>query len=138
MRARLDIPSMALAFGISSTYAGLGGGLFFAVQGFVSPDSLNFFDSIFFLVAIVIGGLGSILGTVIGALFLTFQNEGISELARIVQAVNDLRNVIFGGFLIAVIVLFPRGLAGFLQGNSAWSPAQLWLEFRRTWASWRR
>ena len=128
----------ALAFGISSTYAGLGGGLFFAVQGFVSPDSLNFIDSIFFLVAIVIGGLGSILGTVLGALFLTFQAEGISELARIVPAVNDLRNVIFGGFLIAVIVLFPRGLAGFLQGSSSFSPVWLWREFRRVLASWRR
>ena len=128
----------ALAFGISSTYAGFGGGLFFAVQGFVSPDSLNFIDSIFFLVAIVIGGLGSILGTVLGALFLTFQAEGISELARIVPAVNDLRNVIFGGFLIAVIILFPRGLAGFLQGSSSLSPGRLWHEFRRVLASWRR
>ena len=128
----------ALAFGISSTYAGFGGGLFFAVQGFVSPDSLNFIDSIFFLVAIVIGGLGSILGAVIGALFLTFQAEGISELARIVPAVNDLRNVIFGGFLIAVIILFPRGLAGFLQGSSSLSPGRLWREFRRVLASWRR
>ncbi len=128
----------ALAFGISSTYAGVGGGLFFAVQGFVSPDSLNFFDSIFFLVAIVIGGLGSILGTILGALFLTFQAEGISEIARIIPAVNDLRNFIFGGFLILVIVLFPRGLAGFLQGSSTWSPGRLWLGIRRVWVSWRR
>ena len=128
----------ALAFGISSTYAGFGGGLFFAVQGFVSPDSLNFIDSIFFLVAIVIGGLGSILGTVLGALFLTFQAEGISELAKIIPGVNELRNVIFGGFLIAVIVLFPRGLAGFLQGSSSLSPGRLWHEFRRVLASWRR
>jgi len=135
----IDVPRhKALAFGISSLYAGLGGGLFFAVQRFVSPDSLNFIDSVFFLVAIVIGGLGSILGAVIGALFLTFQAEGISELARIVPAVNDLRNVIFGGFLIAVIILFPRGLAGFLQGSSSWSPVWLWREFRRVLASWRR
>ena len=128
----------ALAFGISSVYAGIGGGLFFAVQGFVSPDSLNFIDSIFFLVAIVIGGLGSILGAVIGALFLTFQSEGISELARIIPGVNDLRNVIFGGFLIAVIILFPRGLAGFLQGDSAWSPGRIWAQLRRALATRRQ
>ena len=128
----VDVPRhKALAFGISSLYAGIGGGLFFAVQGFVSPDSLNFIDSIFFLVAIVIGGLGTILGSVIGALFLTFQAEGISELAGVIPGVGDLRNVIFGGFLMVVIILFPRGIAGFVQGHSAWRLGRLWMRWRR-------
>ena len=127
-----------LAFGISSLYAGLGGGLFFAVQRFVSHDSLNFIDSVFFLVAIVIGGLGSILGSVIGALFLTFQAEGISRLAGVIPGIGDLRNVIFGGFLILVIILFPQGIAGFVQGHSAWSPERMWAQLRRAWALWRQ
>ena len=135
----VDVPRYkALAFSISSLYAGLGGGLLFAVQRFVSPDSLNFIDSIFFLVAIVIGGLGTILGSVIGALFLTFQVEGISALARVIPVVGDLRNVIFGGFLIVVIILFPRGIAGFVQGNMAWSPGRIWTQWRRVWTSWRQ
>ena len=128
----------ALAFGISSLYAGLGGGLFFAVQRFVSPDSLNFIDSLFFLVAIVIGGLGSILGSVIGALFLTFQAEGISRMAGVIPGIGDLRNVIFGGFLILVIILFPQGIAGFFQGHSAWCPERIWAQLRRAWALWRQ
>ena len=135
----VDVPRYkALAFGISSLYAGLGGGLLFAVQRFVSPDSLNFIDSIFFLVAIVIGGLGTILGSVIGALFLTFQVEGISVLAGVIPGVGDLRNVIFGGFLIVVIILFPRGMAGFVQGHLAWGPFWIWTQWRRVWAFWRQ
>ena len=135
----IDVPRhKALAFGISSLYAGLGGGLFFAVQRFVSPDSLNFIDSVFFLVAIVIGGLGSILGSVIGALFLTFQAEGISRLAGVIPGIGDLRNVIFGGFLILVIILFPQGIAGFVQGHSAWGPERMWAQLRRAWALWRQ
>ena len=116
----IDVPRhKALAFGISSLYAGIGGGLFFAVQGFVSPDSLGLIDSIFFLVAIVIGGLGSVLGSIVAALFLTFQSEAISTLAEFVPGANNLRNVFYGASLIAVIVLFPKGIAGFFQ-RPAW------------------
>ena len=134
----VDVPRYkALAFGISSVYAGLGGGLFFAVQGFVSPDSLNFIDSLFFLVAIAIGGLGTILGSVIGAIFLTFQVEGISILADVIPGVGDLRNVIFGGFLIVVIILFPRGIAGFIQRKTARAPNRFLAKWHRVWVSWR-
>lgn len=126
----VDVPRhKSLAFGISAVYAGMGGGLFFAVQGFVSPDSLSFFDSLFFLVAIVIGGLGSILGTVFAALFLTFQSEGISLLADVIPGANDLRSVIFGGILILVVILFPRGVAGIFQGHSSLHIAKI-LELR--------
>ena len=135
----VDVPRhKALAFGISSLYAGLGGGLFFAVQGFVSPDSLSFIDSIFFLVAIVIGGLGSVLGSIFAALFLTFQAEAISELARVIPEANELRNVLFGGGLIATIILFPRGIAGFVQGHRTWRPREMWASLRGLWASRRR
>ena len=123
----------ALAFGISSLYAGLGGGLFFAVQGFVSPDSLNFIDSIFFLVAIVIGGLGSVLGSILAALFLTFQAEVISELANVIPGAGELRNVMFGGALIASIILFPKGIAGFIQGHLAWNLGKIRGSWRELW-----
>ena len=130
----VDVPRhKALAFGISSLYAGLGGGLFFAVQGFVSPDSLNFIDSIFFLVAIVIGGLGSVLGSIFAALFLTFQAEAISELSNVIPGVNELRNVLFGGALIVAIVLFPRGVAGFVQGHRTWRLTDVLAWWRRLW-----
>lgn len=111
----------ALAFGISSFYAGIGGGLFFAVQTFVAPESLRFNDSILFLVAVVIGGLGTILGSVFGALFLAFQAEVISNLPDWIPGLNNVRDferlspVIYGSLLIATILTFPRGLAGIVQ-----------------------
>lgn len=111
----------ALAFGISSFYAGIGGGLFFMVQTFVAPESLRFNDSILFLVAVVIGGLGSILGSVFGALFLAFQAEVISNLPDWIPGLSGVRDferlspVIYGSLLIATILAFPRGLAGIVQ-----------------------
>jgi branched-chain amino acid transport system permease protein len=105
----------ALAFGLSALYGGIAGGLFFQAQAFVSPESLGFIDSILFLVAIVIGGLGTILGCIIGALFLTFQAELINKLGDVVSEAERLRNVIYGGLLISTILLFPRGLARYVQ-----------------------
>ncbi len=106
----------ALAFGISALYGGIAGGLFFQAQAFVGPESLGFLDSLLFLVAIVLGGLGTILGSVIGALFLTFQGELINKLGDVVPRAGALRGVIYGGILIGTILLFPRGLAWFIQG----------------------
>jgi branched-chain amino acid transport system permease protein len=120
----------ALAFGISSLYAGVAGGLFFAVQAFVGPESLGFLDSILFLVAIVIGGLATILGAIFGALFLTFQGELISNLADVIPEAERARGVIYGGLLIVTMLLFPRGLAGFVHGLSGWSPARAWRAIR--------
>jgi len=82
--------------------------------------------------------LGSILGSFIGAFFLTFQAEGVSELAGVIPGVDDLRNVIFGGFLIVVIILFPRGIAGFIQGHSGRSWGRILELPRQVWDSLRR
>jgi branched-chain amino acid transport system permease protein len=119
----------ALAFGLSSFYAGIAGGLFFMVQAFVGPESLGFFESILFLVAIVIGGLGTVLGSVFGALFLTFQAEGIDRLGHVFAEARSLRGVIYGGALVVTMLLFPRGVAGAVHALQAWRPAQMkgWL-----------
>jgi branched-chain amino acid transport system permease protein len=123
----------ALAFGISSCFAGVGGGLFLMAQGVISPNSMDVLTSINFLIAIVIGGLATILGSIIGAIYLTFQGEIISnvapEIARVVpeQLVQDpqtLRGVIFGSLLVIMIIFFPRGLAGAVHNLLRWSPAR--------------
>lgn len=115
----------ALAFGISSLYAGVAGGLYFMTQAYVSPETLGFVDSVLFLVAIVIGGLGTILGSIFGAIFLTFQGEAIDKLGDVFSQAKNLRGVIYGGLLISFMLLFPRGLAGFIQGR-AWRPREVW------------
>ena len=111
----------ALAFGISSCYAGVGGGLFVMAQGVISPGSMDVLTSINLLIAIVIGGLATILGSIFGAFYLTFQGEMISELAphisrvvpeQLVQDPETLRGAIFGSLLVITIISFPRGFAG--------------------------
>ena len=94
---------------------------FFLVQTFVAHESLRFNASILFLVAVVICGLGSILGSVFGALFLTFQAEVISNLPDWIPWLSQVRDferlspVIYGSLLIVTILAFPRGLAGIVQ-----------------------
>jgi branched-chain amino acid transport system permease protein len=134
----------ALAFGISSGYAGIGGGLFFMVQANISPGSMDLQTSINFLIAIVVGGLATILGSIIGAIYLTFQSELISNVApKIAQVVpsqifqepdTSLRGVIFGSILILTIITFPQGLAGAVYKLLRWSPTRAgWPPDVRQW-----
>ena len=104
-----------LAFGLSSLYAGIGGGLFVYTQDFVSPESFGTFQSITLLVAIVIGGLASILGSILAAAFFVFQAGVISELADNLPAVDRLRWAIYGTVLILVMIFLPGGASGFVQ-----------------------
>lgn len=123
----------ALAFGISSCYAGVGGGLFVMAQGVISPASMDVLTSINFLIAIVIGGLATILGSILGALYLTFQGELVSTLAppisrvvpsQLVQDPETLRGVIFGSVLVITMISFPRGLAGAVRNLLRWGSGQ--------------
>lgn len=101
-----------LAFAISALYAGVGGGLFAYTQDFVSPESFSVFQSIQFLVVIVIGGLASILGSILAAIFFTFQSGVIERLAEVIPGVDRLRWAIFGAVLIIIMITLPSGTAG--------------------------
>jgi branched-chain amino acid transport system permease protein len=104
-----------LAFGVSAFYAGIGGALLVLVLGYVNPDTFGLMDSINFLAAMVVGGLGSILGAIIGGAFLAFQGEINSRLAEIIPNGQDLRWAIYGALLIVIIVFAPGGLAGLIH-----------------------
>ena len=70
------------AFFLSATIAGVAGGLLFIVDGrFVSPDNFGFLLSVDFLVAMVVGGMGSLLGAFLGALFLVYIYRAALETA---------------------------------------------------------
>lgn len=97
------------AFVISSFFAGLGGGFYAHHLGFISPGSFGFIISVQILIFAVFGGLGSLTGSVIAALFLTFLPEAL----RSVQVGNlDLRMIIFPILLILMMILRPQGLLG--------------------------
>ena len=120
-----------LSFGLSSFYAGVAGGLWAYFFRVVTPESFPLLMSIFFLAAIIVGGMGSSLGGILGAVFLTMGPEllklivdllpGGSELAVFLSPV---RTMVFGLLIIVFLVFEPQGLA------------QMWRRLRRFFHLW--
>lgn len=110
-----------LAFAISSFYAGLAGALFAALQRSAIPEDYTFLKSIEFLAMVLIGGLGSLLGTIFGVLFITlvpeFLNVGVSFLAKrydpnLTIYLGPGKDFVFGLLIILFIIFKPEGLVG--------------------------
>jgi branched-chain amino acid transport system permease protein len=103
-----------LAFGFSAFYAGIGGGIYAVIVGSVAPGSFGLLVSILLLAMIVIGGLSSIPGSLLGAAFLTFLPLWSQTLAKpLPQAVQlNIPWAIYGALLILTMIFFPSGLAG--------------------------
>ena len=99
----------SLTFGVSAMYAGIAGALSALLSAYVSPDSFPVFLSIKFLVGSVVGGIVSISGAFIGALFIEFTPNFADQISK---AAPD---AIFGMFLIALMYLMPRGAIGILE-----------------------
>jgi len=97
-----------LAFMIGSSLAGLSGGLYAHYTCFVSPENLQFGVVIILLVMVVLGGKGTIIGPVIGAVIFTV----IPEYLRIA---DDLRLPIFGALLVILALYMPKGLVPFCK-----------------------
>jgi branched-chain amino acid transport system permease protein len=95
-----------LTFGVSALYTGIAGALGAIVIQFVAPDSFGFFLSISFLVGLVIGGVGSIAGCLVGGLFVLY----VPNIAESVS--TGLAGVIYGVILLLVIFVMPTGAAG--------------------------
>jgi branched-chain amino acid transport system permease protein len=113
-----------LAFAISAAYAGAAGALFAIVSTIVSPGSFPVFLSIQLLIGVVVAGLGSLTGLILGSLFLYYLPVGIQELSDLGSLPDGLQDaakspgmpsVIYGVALILVLFLLPRGAAGSLQ-----------------------
>jgi branched-chain amino acid transport system permease protein len=93
------------AFVIGAALTGLAGSLFAYSLGFVGADSFNLDFSIMILSMVVIGGLGSLPGAVIGAVVLAL-------LPEILRSLADYRLTIFGLILVVVLIVLPGGLVG--------------------------
>ncbi len=99
------------AFTVGAAIAGLGGVLYAHFIHYVTPYDFGFLPSIYVLVMIVFGGMGTIRGAVLGASLLTL----LPELFRFVQ---DYRNLVYGATLIVMILYEPRGMLG--EGSRVW------------------
>ncbi|NOQ46377.1 MAG: branched-chain amino acid ABC transporter permease [Desulfobulbaceae bacterium] len=91
------------AFALGATWAGMVGVIFAAKTTFVNPASFTFLESAIILCIVVLGGMGSIIGVIIGALILILLPEYL-------RAFSDYRMLIFGAVLVTMMVFKPQGI----------------------------
>jgi branched-chain amino acid transport system permease protein len=106
-----------VTFGISAAYTGIAGALSASAIAFVAPDSFNIFLSIKFLIGLVVGGVGSLTGSVVGGIFYVLVDNSAQAISTYVK--NDLglpfdlsAYTIFGVMLILLMYLMPQGIVG--------------------------
>jgi len=110
-----------LAFAISSFYAGVAGGLFAYYMMSITPEPFSIWLSIEYIAMIIIGGLGSIPGSVFGTVFLITLSEVLSHVTEYLMNISDsiggaitiapLREFVYGLAIILFIIFEPKGLA---------------------------
>ncbi|PZQ68062.1 MAG: branched-chain amino acid ABC transporter permease [Variovorax paradoxus] len=105
-----------LSFAISAALAGLGGALYAHKISFLSPDQFSILQSIDLLLLVVIGGLGSVHGVFLGAIFLISMPQLISLskdwLPPVIGQAPGLQGLVYGLVLIAFVLFEPMGLYG--------------------------
>jgi branched-chain amino acid transport system permease protein len=100
------------AFVIAGLFAGIGGALYVFSKGSISPDSLAVPRSVDGLVMVLLGGVQTLTGPVWGAALFVWLQDAVSRNVEYWRAVTGL-------VIIALVLAFPRGLAGFLRGRFA-------------------
>jgi branched-chain amino acid transport system permease protein len=97
-----------IAFGLSAAFAGLAGSVFAHWEGFVTPESFTFWESVLLVCAVVLGGMGSISGVVMGALCIVLVPEILRD--ALGSSFADARYLLFGVSLILMAIYRPQGL----------------------------
>jgi branched-chain amino acid transport system permease protein len=124
-----------LAFGVSSFYAGVAGALTATFVGFVEPAGYNLLLSILYIAMVIIGGVATISGSIMGAAFITLLPRFVQELPHYVPLVSPrpfgpwpnifhIERMLYGLFIILFVILEPRGLYG------------LWVRVRNYFKAW--
>ena len=129
-----------LAFAVSAFYAGIAGGLYAFVLRFIEPEIFSLLMSIMFLAMVVVGGLGSIMGSIVGAALLSWLDlqlrnilsipyigewlEGLSKSYFSITGVSNIQFIVFGAIMVAIMLFEPLGLYG------------LWLRTKIYWKTW--
>lgn len=121
------------AFVVSSAFAGVAGALFAVYQQFVGPTEWTLFLSIQYLAIIIVGGLGSVMGAIVGALFIGSMPRIVEEFSDSIPLVSEtgdglsvfaLNQILFGLLIVFFLLLEPRGLTA------------LWLRVKAYFKGW--
>lgn len=106
------------SFAISSFYAGVAGSLWVSFMNIVTPEHFPLSLSIEYLAMVIVGGLGSVLGSIYGAIFmvlvpeiLKFGTDFIKDIPAFQHIFAPLREVVFGALIVFFLIFEPRGLA---------------------------
>jgi branched-chain amino acid transport system permease protein len=108
-----------LAFALGASFGGVAGGMFAAIQGFISPESFVLVESVMVVSMVVLGGMGNIAGVILGAVLLAFVPEILrwtvepaqhALFGRMLVEPEVIRMLIFGLALVLVMLFRPAGL----------------------------
>lgn len=124
-----------VAFAVSSFYAGVAGALLYVLIGFVEPTSFNLLMSVQYIAMILIGGVATISGSIMGALFITMLPRFTRELPAVLPFIStnsasggitvfQVEAILYGLLIIGFLIFEPRGLFG------------IWIRIRNYWKSW--
>ncbi|MCP4076572.1 MAG: branched-chain amino acid ABC transporter permease [Gammaproteobacteria bacterium] len=103
------------AFALGATWAGLVGVIFAAKTTFINPASFTFLESAIILAIVVLGGMGSILGVILGAIILILLPEYL-------RALSDYRMLAFGAIMVSMMVFRPQGLISNVRRHYQYRP----------------
>ncbi|MBS3942391.1 MAG: branched-chain amino acid ABC transporter permease [Actinobacteria bacterium] len=130
------VRTKVVAFTISSFYAGICGALLAVMYGTIVPENFGLLLSVDFLAMILIGGVATISGSIVGAAFVVLMPRLVQSLTDVLPfisrgggggallSVDQLQGILFGALIVGFLVLEPRGLYG------------LWLRVRNYWKAW--
>jgi len=121
-----------LAFGLSSFYAGVAGGLWGFYTNVITPEHFTIVLSIDYLAMIIVGGLGSIIGTIFGVIFMTILPELLTTISlllkdtfgQITTLLSAIKGLVFAVTIILFLIFEPEGLA------------EIWRRIKAYWKLW--
>jgi branched-chain amino acid transport system permease protein len=129
-----------LAFAVSAFYTGIAGGLYAFVLRFIEPELFSLLMSILFLAMVVVGGLGSILGSIAGACLLSWLDLELRNILSIpylgelltalsksyfsITGVSNIQFILYGLIMVLIMLLEPLGIYGF------------WIRTKIYWRTW--